>query len=85
VRFDQDQYSVFDQTGLLDELKRRGVQRVWIGGLAQDVCVLASALDARRGGLVVHVIKAATRLVSTEGGARALQQLRDAGIVIEED
>ncbi len=85
VRFDQDQYSVFDQTGLLDELKRREVQRVWIGGLAQDVCVCASALDARQGGFKVHVIKAATRPVTAEGGARALRQLRDAGIVIEED
>lgn len=85
VRFDQDQNSVFDQTGLLTELKRKGVRRVWIGGLAQDVCVSASALDARHGGLEVRVLKAATRPVTPEGGARALQQLRDAGVVIEGD
>jgi nicotinamidase/pyrazinamidase len=84
VRFDQDQNSAFDQTGLLAELKRTGVKRVWIGGLAEDVCVLASALDARQGGLDVHVIKAATRPVTAEGGVKAVQQMRAAGIVVEE-
>ncbi len=83
VRFDQDQYSAFDQTGLADELRRRGVRRVWIGGLAQDVCVLASALDARSAGFEVHVIEEATRPVTLEGGAEALRRMRDAGIVVE--
>ncbi|MGM0507227.1 MAG: isochorismatase family protein, partial [Bacteroidota bacterium] len=32
VRFDQDQYSALDQTGLADELRRRGIQRLFIGG-----------------------------------------------------
>lgn len=85
VRFDQDQNSAFDQTGLADELRRNGVQHVWIGGLAQDVCVLASALDARKAGFQVHVIKAATRPVTPEGGAQAIRQMRAVGINIAGD
>ena len=46
---DKDQYSAFDGTGLTDELRRRGIRRVIISGLAFDVCVRASALDAARG------------------------------------
>ena len=34
VRFDRDQYSAFDETGLATELRRRDITRVWIGGLA---------------------------------------------------
>ena len=43
---DKDQYSAFDATGLANELRRRGVKRVLICGLTQDVCVRATALDA---------------------------------------
>lgn len=84
VRFDQDQNSAFDQTGLADEMKRSGIRRLWIGGLAQDVCVLASALDAAKAGLEVHVIAPATRPVSPEGGRKALEQMRGAGVVVED-
>ncbi|MGM0553489.1 MAG: isochorismatase family protein [Pseudomonadota bacterium] len=85
VRFDCDQYSAFDQTGLATELRRRGVQRLWIGGLAQDVCVAASALEARREGFEVTLIPGATRPVSAEGGREALQRMRDAGVEIPGD
>jgi nicotinamidase/pyrazinamidase len=47
----KDQYSAFNATGLADELRRRGVKRVLICGLAQDVCVRASALDAVERGI----------------------------------
>ena len=39
VRFDKDQNSAFDQTGLAVQLRRDQVTRLWIGGLALDVCV----------------------------------------------
>jgi len=84
TRFDQDQNSAFDQTGLAEEMRRAGIRRLWLGGLAQDVCVLASALDARDAGLDVHLILPATRPVSPEGGEEALEKMRAAGVVIEE-
>lgn len=82
TRFDKDQYSAFDDTGLADELRRRGVRRVWIGGLAQDVCVKATALDAVRAGLEVHLILPATRPVTAEGGEKALEEMRAAGVIV---
>ena len=48
VRLDQDQNSAFDQTGLATELRKQDVMRVFVGGLAEDVCVLATALDGRQ-------------------------------------
>ena len=47
VRFDHDQYSAFDDTGLARHLEEAGVERLWIGGLAQDVCVEATVLGER--------------------------------------
>jgi nicotinamidase/pyrazinamidase len=83
VRFDQDQYSAFDQTGLAHELRKRGVRRVWIGGLAQDVCVRATVLDARREGFDAIVIADATRPVTRAGGERANEEMRRAGACFE--
>jgi len=80
VRFDQDQNSAFDQTGLAVQLRREGIQRLWIGGLAEDVCVLATALDARKEGFDVVVIENATRPVTIQGGEKARRIMRDAGI-----
>ena len=79
VRFDQDQNSVFDQTGFEAQLRRDGVGRLWMGGLALDVCVLASVLDALKGGWKVKLIKAATRPVTAAGGEEALRTMERAG------
>jgi nicotinamidase/pyrazinamidase len=83
TRFDQDQYSAFDETGLAAELRRDGVRRVWIGGLAEDVCVRATALDAVKAGLEVHLITAGTRPVTAEGGERTRGELRAAGVILD--
>jgi nicotinamidase/pyrazinamidase len=83
VRFDRDQYSAFDQTGLATELRKHGVRRVWVGGLAQDVCVRATVLDARREGLDTIVIADATRPVTVAGGEDANEEMRQAGARFE--
>jgi nicotinamidase/pyrazinamidase len=79
VRFDQDQNSVFDQTGLTRQLRLTGIKRLWVGGLAEDVCVLATVLDARRDGFDVVVIEDATKPVSADGRAQAHRQMDAAG------
>jgi len=79
VRFDQDQNSVFDQTGLVERLKRDGVQRLFIGGLALDVCVLASVIDARKAGFDVQVIEDATRPENESDGSEALLKIKESG------
>lgn len=82
VRFDQDQNSAFDQTGLAEELRRRGIQRIWAGGLAMDVCVAATVLDGCREGFEVRLIENGTRPVTAEGGRRSLEDMKQAGAVI---
>jgi nicotinamidase/pyrazinamidase len=81
-RTDRDQYSAFDATGLAEELRRRGVKRVWIGGLAEDVCVRATALDAAKAGFDTKVIAAATKPVTEAGGEAARADMRVAGVTI---
>jgi nicotinamidase/pyrazinamidase len=82
VRFDVDQYSVFDRTGLGGRLRQDRVRTLWIGGLAQDVCVLHSVLDALEEGFAVKLIVAATRPVSQEDGRKALEKMASAGAEI---
>ena len=83
VRFDQDQNSAFDQTGLAEYMHDHGIQRLWVGGLAQDVCVAATALDGRSAGFEVHVIVDATRPVSEQDGKRALDAMSGAGVHLD--
>lgn len=80
TRFDQDQYSAFDQTGLEERLRRDGVRRLWAGGLAQDVCVCASVLDARTLGFQVSLIPGGSLPVTSEGGEDALRRMREVGV-----
>jgi len=83
VRFDKDQYSAFDDTGLATELRNRQVRRVWVGGLAQDVCVRATVLGAREEGFEAVVIGDATRPVTRARGASASDEMRLAGALLE--
>jgi nicotinamidase/pyrazinamidase len=83
VRFDVDQYSAFHETGLEERLRSDGVARLWVGGLALDVCVRATVLDALRAGLEVRVLVDATRPVTAEEGRRALDEMRAAGALLE--
>lgn len=82
VRFDKDQNSVFDETGFARQLRRDSVHRLWVGGLALDVCVLATVLDARTAGFDVVLIEPATRTVSTAKGREAVKAMAEAGAEI---
>ena len=83
VRFDLDQYSAFNETGLEERLRRDGVRRLFVGGLALDVCVRATVLDALRAGLEVRVIVDGTLPVAAEEGRRALDEMESAGAFLE--
>lgn len=82
TRYDIDQYSVFDRTGLKSRLELDGVKRIWVGGLTQDVCVLYSVLDAVKEGFKVYVIAAGTRPVDPEHGRKAIEKMKNAGAII---
>jgi nicotinamidase/pyrazinamidase len=62
-------------------LRDHGVTRVVVVGLAQDVCVKATVLDARRLGFDTVVIKDATAAVNLQAGdeGRAYEEMTAAG------
>ncbi len=83
-----DSYSAFFEndrqtpTGLAGYLRERGLNRIFLVGLATDFCVAYSALDARRLGFEVTVIENACRGIDVHGSlAAAWQQMSDAGVV----
>jgi len=82
TRLDRDQYSAFDATGLAEHLRYYRVERLWIGGLAEDVCVRATVLDACEAGFETRLIPDATRPVTPEGGEKARREMEEAGAVI---
>nr|VFK37020.1 MAG: nicotinamidase/pyrazinamidase [Candidatus Kentron sp. SD]VFK43062.1 MAG: nicotinamidase/pyrazinamidase [Candidatus Kentron sp. SD]VFK77718.1 MAG: nicotinamidase/pyrazinamidase [Candidatus Kentron sp. SD] len=82
TRFDQDQYSAFDQTGLATWLRRKDIRRLWVMGLAEDVCVLATVLDGRRNGFDMVLVNDATKAITTETGKKARNEMQDAGAFI---
>ena len=79
-----DQYSALDRTGLAEELRQRGIERVWIGGVALDVCVRATVLDALAQGFKAHLILDATRAINVKAGddQRAVSEMQAAGAMI---
>jgi len=79
TRFDQDQLNAFDQTGLEVLLKERGIKRLWVAGLALDVCVLLSVEGAREHGFEVEVLLEGCRPVTEEGGLEAQARMQIAG------
>jgi nicotinamidase/pyrazinamidase len=74
-------YSGFQDTRLGDLLRERGVDRLFVTGLATDYCVKNTVLDARREGFDVTVIEDAVRGVEVEPGdsERALEEMQRAG------
>lgn len=81
-----DGYSAFegvdtDGTPLAELLAQLGVQRLYVGGLATDYCVLATTLEARQRGLAVTVLTDAIAAVEVFPGdaTAALAKMQAAG------
>jgi nicotinamidase/pyrazinamidase len=77
---DREAYSGFQDTGLRETLRKRGIKRVFIGGLATDYCVKATAIDALYFGFEVWLLQDACRGVSEATTAAAIDAMRDAGV-----
>jgi nicotinamidase/pyrazinamidase len=74
-------YSGFQGTDLASLLHDSGRQRVFVGGLATDYCVVATVKDAADAGFAVVLLTDAIRAVEVEPGdaARAIDAMRDHG------
>jgi nicotinamidase/pyrazinamidase len=81
---DTDCYSAFDETDLLDQLRRQNVEEVVVGGLATDYCVKSTVLDALKNGFKVKALQSAMRAVDVQpgDGERAIEEMRNAGAEI---
>jgi nicotinamidase/pyrazinamidase len=77
-----DAYSGFEGTDLAEQLRALGRIRVFLGGLATDYCVRATALDARAADFDVIVLQDAVRAVDVEpgDGMRALHEIVSHGV-----
>lgn len=69
-------------TQLESILQEHDVERVHVAGLAQDVCVKATVLDARERGYETVLFSELTRPVDPEEGGQALQQIEAAGAAL---
>ncbi|MEG0067606.1 MAG: bifunctional nicotinamidase/pyrazinamidase [Pseudomonas sp.] len=84
---DIDSYSAFLEadrrttTGLSGYLKERGIDTVYMVGLALDFCVMYSALDARAAGFNAFVVRDACRAIDMNGSlAAAIDRMQGAGV-----
>ncbi len=85
-----DSYSTFfdnahrRHTGLAHYLEERGINDIYLMGLALDYCVKYSALDARQLELNTHVIVNGCRGIELKPGdiSRALDETKRAGAVL---
>ena len=82
-----DSYSAFNEadgtpTGLAAYLQQRGINRLFLAGLATDFCVAWSALDARRAGFTTIVVEDACRAIDLNGSLTAAwDTMEQAGVV----
>jgi len=74
-------YSVFEGTDFADQLKKYGVKRLFIGGIATDYCILNTVLDARKLGYDTVVLMDATLGINVKPGDvnRAVETMLKAG------
>ncbi|QRK86847.1 bifunctional nicotinamidase/pyrazinamidase [Pseudomonas granadensis] len=84
---DIDSYSAFLEadrgttTGLSGYLKERGIDTVYMVGLALDFCVMFSALDARAAGFNAYVVLDACRAIDMNGSLQsAMERMQSAGV-----
>ncbi|MEP9354953.1 bifunctional nicotinamidase/pyrazinamidase [Xanthobacter sp. KR7-65] len=82
-----DSYSTFFEadratpTGLAGYLRERGIDTVYLAGLALDFCVSWSAVDAARHGFTTLVVEDACRAINVDGSlTAALADMEAAGV-----
>ena len=85
-----DSYSGFaddggDKTELDDILRKDGIEKLLIFGLATDYCVKATAIHAADAGFKVTVIEGLSRGVAPDTTAKALEEMKAKGITIKTD
>jgi|SRR5690625_4516859 len=80
-----DGYSAFEATNLdmEFELKKRGVEGIFITGIATEYCVKATAMDALKSGFKVYLVEEGVAAVEKEKGdhEKAIREMKEAGCI----
>ncbi len=81
---EKEAYSGFDSTELDNELRKRGIKRIFVCGVATNYCVKATALDGARLGYTVILLLDATKGIDVPPGSieKALNEMLDEGIIM---
>jgi nicotinamidase/pyrazinamidase len=79
----KEAYSGFDDTELANMLKKQGITRVFVGGLATDYCVKNTVLDALKFGFQTVLLLDAVSGISAKPGdiPEAIDELEKSGAV----
>lgn len=87
---EKDAYSGFEGVdtqgrSLAELLRAKGIEEVYVAGLATDYCVRATVLDALKHGFRVHAVVDGMRAVNVQPGddQKALAEMRAAGAILE--
>jgi nicotinamidase/pyrazinamidase len=73
-------YSMFESTGLADQLHALGMESLAVCGIATEYCVRATALDAVREGFRATLLTDLIRAVDSQASTPVLQELAAAGV-----
>ncbi len=74
-----DSYSAFFDTNLADYLKKKKIQDLYFVGVATDFCVFHSLLDALELGFSATLVLDACMPIDSEGGEKAVAEMREKG------
>jgi nicotinamidase/pyrazinamidase len=81
---DQDTYSGFQDTNLARNLRKFGIDSVFITGLTAEYSVKATAFDAVKEGFTVYLVEDAVKGADTPPGtaAQAIADMKEAGVKV---
>jgi len=78
----KEAYSGFEGTNLNEELRKTGVKRVFVGGLATEYCVKNTVLDALKYGFETYLLEDAVKGIDASPGdvERAIKEMLEKGV-----
>ncbi|MDP9017450.1 MAG: nicotinamidase [Candidatus Eremiobacteraeota bacterium] len=81
---DTDGYSAFAGTDMVEQLRTRGIKRLFLCGLATDYCVKMTSLEAKENGFEAIVLTDAIAAVNlkSQDGERALAEMAAHGVTL---
>ncbi len=82
VILEKQDYDISSNPNFDPLLERLGERDFFLFGVATEYCVMSAGLALRRRGKNVHLITDAIRAITGEGGRKAIDQMREAGVAL---